>query len=122
MTNLESRKQLDADVAKAVLHVSSGGMESLARIVKLAYAYIDLVADIEATESPVEVVEIAEGDLVRLTGLTWGCLGWRNREVVIARIAPSGEAFFFDDHWGVVRIWEKSDAVFGVTLVSRGKD
>lgn len=50
MTNLESRKRLNADVAKAVLHVTPGGAESLARIVKLAYAYIDLVADIEATE------------------------------------------------------------------------
>lgn len=50
MTSLEPRKRLNADVAKAVLHVTPGGVESLARIVKLAYAYIDLVADIEATE------------------------------------------------------------------------
>lgn len=50
MTNVESRKRLNADVANAVLHVTPGGAESLARVVKLAYAYIDLVADIEATE------------------------------------------------------------------------
>lgn len=122
---MSTRERLEADVARVLAYLGTG-YEPFDRIVKLARDYVDLVADIEATEPPVKYsgTKFEVGDVVRLTGEDWtwsmrksGALS--GRVVTVTSLGVYGDPEFVAPDGVTEAIFSEPGFDFSATLVRK---